>query len=57
VWAGDGRPECLFPGTVVLVETQARYNLAIALTIALAIALTLALTLALTIALTLTSCC
>jgi hypothetical protein len=24
VWAGNGRPECLFPGTTVLVETEAR---------------------------------
>ena len=24
VWAGDGMPECLFPGTAVLVETEAQ---------------------------------
>jgi len=55
VWAGYGKPECLFPGTVVLVETQARYNLTIALTLALALALVLAL--AFGLALALTRCC
>ena len=30
VWAGDGKPECLFPGTTVLVETEAQCNAACA---------------------------
>ena len=30
VWAGDGKPECLFPGITVLVETEAQCNAACA---------------------------